>query len=98
MKFILKDKAILEQNSGCPPLIRDQQASHEVLQYIVDALNEKWERDPHRRGQLPTHPEPTGHCEPLGRGLPPLTSWRANAEARSGRNVDHPKLLDTDEK
>ncbi|HUL34643.1 MAG TPA: hypothetical protein VL128_12210 [Candidatus Eisenbacteria bacterium] len=64
MTFSLKDKGIF-QNGESQPLLRDQQASDEVLRYVVDALNEKWQRSPQ---QLATHPAPTGHGKPLGRG------------------------------
>jgi hypothetical protein len=37
--------------------------SRKNLQYIVDAMNEKWVRDPQ---ELQTHPEPTGNGKPLG--------------------------------
>ena len=62
--FFLKDKGIFKKGESLP-LLRDQQASEEVLQYIVDALNEKWVRNPK---DLQPHPEPTGHGKPLGRG------------------------------
>lgn len=64
MKFLLKEKEkSIFMTGKSLPLIRDQQASEEVLQYIVDAMNEKWERDPH---ELQTHPEPQGGGTPLG--------------------------------
>lgn len=66
MKFLLKEKEKSIYMIGNALLvIRDQQASEEVLQYIVEAMNEKWERDPQ---ELQTHPEPTGNGKPLGGG------------------------------
>ena len=65
MKFLLKEKEKSIFMNGNPlPLLRDSQASQEVLRYIVDAMNEKWERE-ERLPQLQTHPEPTGDGKPL---------------------------------
>lgn len=62
--FFAKDKSIFMVGESMP-LLRDQQAAEEVLNYIVDALNEKWLLDPQ---DLKPHPQPTGHGRPLGRG------------------------------
>jgi len=64
--FFKKDYGIFKEDEADVPLIRDQQASEVVLQYIVDALNEKWERENGQpRPKLQTHPKPTGHGRPL---------------------------------
>jgi len=63
--FYVKDKSIFKAGESLP-LLRDQQASDKVLQYVVDALNQAWKHSPEE--DLQPHPEPMGGGKPLARG------------------------------